>query len=111
MEKQRVRIPRALTIYFVATVALWTVVLFTGRCWMWQNEHQIPSMVTRDLCQNGWFTACVVLAIVQLIALGSAALGSRVLSRRSRVILAICGLVGLLTDPMLLILLLMPEIH
>jgi hypothetical protein len=67
MEKQRVRIPRALTIYFVATGALWTVVLFTGRCW--------------------------------------------VLSRRSRVILAICGLVGLLTDPMLLILLLMPEIH
>ncbi len=58
---------------------------------MWQNEHQIPSMVKRDLCQNAWFTACVVLAIVQLIALGYAAFGSRVLSGRSRVILAAAG--------------------
>jgi hypothetical protein len=64
-----------------------------------------------DLCQNTWLIACGVLAIVQLIALGYAAFGSRVLSRRSRVILAICGLVGSLTNPMLLILLLMPEIH
>lgn len=105
------RISRHLTIYFVATVALWTVVLFTGQCWMWQKAHQIPSMVMRDFCQNAWQIACGVLAIVQLIALGYASFGSRVLSRRSRVILAICGLVGLLTNPMLLILLLMPEIH
>jgi hypothetical protein len=110
-EEQRVRISRHLTIYFVATVALWTVVLFTGQCWMWQKAHQIPSMVMRDFCQNAWQIACGVLAIVQLIALGDASFGSRVLSRRSRVILAICGLVGLLTNPMLLILLLMPEIH
>jgi hypothetical protein len=111
MGEQRVRISRHLIFYFVATVALWTVVLFTGQCWMWQKEHQIPSVVIRDLCQNAWLIACGVLGIVQLIAVGYAAFGSRVLSRRSRVILGMCGLVGLLTNPMLLILLLMPEIH
>jgi hypothetical protein len=49
MEEQRVRIPRHLTIYFVATVALWTVALFTGRCWMWQNEQAncAPEAITR----------------------------------------------------------------
>lgn len=103
---------KCLAVYFIATAGLWLIVFFSEKCWMWQNEHQLPDIARRDVCLATWGPSSVVLVILQLISLGFVTFAwPSKLSLWWRPIVAGCAVVVLTTNTWVQVLLFMPRIH
>jgi hypothetical protein len=91
---------------------LWFTVRFSEKCWMWQNEHGLSDMATRDRCLSVWGTSSIAMVALQLVCLSCAAFPQR--SRLPgwwRGIMAACALLMLAMNTWLKIVLFAPRIH